>query len=94
MNTPPNMNLKRMELRGLYVREEDLLAFIQRTAVRKLSMVKVVMCSGSFRSVFDYCTSDAAGIEKLHFDELLEQGLRVYFDFNRPIYYRFPQLAG
>jgi hypothetical protein len=88
----PNMNLNRMELRGLYVREEDLLALIQRTAVRKLSLYSVVMSSGSFRSVFDYCTSDAADMEELYCDELFEQGLRVYFD--GPGHYRFPPLTG
>jgi hypothetical protein len=87
----PNMNLNRIELRGLYVREKDLLAFIQRTAVRKLSMDRVKMSLGSFRSVFDYCTSDAACIEELYCDELFEQGLRVYFD--GPGHYRFPPLT-
>lgn len=38
------------------------------------------MSSGSFRSVFDYCTSIVAGLEKVFFDELYEQGLRVCFD--------------
>ena len=88
----PNMNVNRIELRGLYVREKDLLAFIQRTGVRNLSMNNVVMSSGTFRSVFDYCTSDDAGLEKLYFDELFEQGLRVYFD--GPGEYKFPPLTG
>jgi hypothetical protein len=87
-----NMNLNRMELRGLYVREEDLLALIQRTAVRKLSMYSVVMSSGSFRSVFDYRTSDAADMEELYCDELFEQALRVYFD--GPGHYRLSPLTG
>lgn len=78
MNTPPN--LKRMELRGLYVREKDLLAFIRRTCVRKLAMYNVVMSSGTFKSVFDYCTSNLADMEELYFYQLYEQGLEVYFD--------------
>jgi len=39
IDIPPK--LRRIELRGLYVREEDLLAFIWRTGVRKLFMYKV-----------------------------------------------------
>ena len=70
IDIPPK--LRRIELRGLYVREEDLLAFIWRTGVRKLFMYKVFMSSGSFRSVFDYCTSDAACMEELYFNELFE----------------------
>jgi hypothetical protein len=78
IDTPPK--LRRIELRGLYVREEDLLAFIWRTGIRKLFMYKVFMSSGSFRSVFDYCTSDAACMEELYFNELFEGHLNVYFD--------------
>jgi hypothetical protein len=78
METPPK--LRRIELRGLYVREEDLLAFIRRTGLRKLFMYKVFMSSGTFRSVFDYCTSDAAGMEELYFNELFDGHLNVYFD--------------
>jgi hypothetical protein len=38
------------------------------------------MSSGTFRSIFNYCTSDAAGIEEVYFKELFEGQLRVYFD--------------
>jgi hypothetical protein len=76
MDTPPK--LRWIELRGLYVREEEPLAFIRRTGVRKLFMYKVFMSSGSFRSVFDYCTSDAAYMEELYFNELFEGNLNVY----------------
>jgi hypothetical protein len=78
IDTPPK--LRRIELRGLYVREEDLLTFLRRTGVHKLLMYKVFMSSGTFRSVFDYCTSDAAGMEELYFNELFEEHLNVYFD--------------
>jgi hypothetical protein len=78
IDTPPK--LRRIELRGLYVREEDPLALIRRTGVRKLFMYKLFMSSGSFRSVFDYCTSDAACMEELYFNELFEGHLNVYFD--------------
>jgi hypothetical protein len=78
IDTPPK--LRRIELRGLCVREEDLLAFIRRTGARKLFMYQVFMSSGSFGSIFDYCTSDAACMEELYFNELFEGHLNVYFD--------------
>jgi hypothetical protein len=85
-------HLKRIELRRSEVREEDLLAFIQRTGVRKLSMYKVYLSSGTFRSIFNYCTSKAAGIEELCFHELSETGGRVFFDGPGPC--QFPPLTG
>jgi hypothetical protein len=47
-------NLKRIELRGSDVRENDLLAFIQQTRVRRLSLYKVFLLSGTFESIFVY----------------------------------------
>jgi hypothetical protein len=73
-------NLKRLELRRVYVREQDLLAFIQRTGVRKLFMYWVIMYRGAFRSTFDYCTSNAAGMEELYFHKLLEEGRSFSFE--------------
>lgn len=72
-------NLKRLELRGFYVKEQHLLALIKRTGVRRLSMYNIHITSGTARSIFDYCTSDAANMEELYFHELSEQGIRVYF---------------
>jgi hypothetical protein len=85
-------HLKRLELRGSDVREEDLLAFIQRTGVRKLSIYKVYLSSGTFRSIFNYCTSKAASMEELCFHELSETGGRVFFDGQGPC--QFPPLTG
>lgn len=78
MDTPPN--LKRMTLRGIWVREKHLLAFVRRTKVRKLTICDVRITSGNFRSVFDYCTSNLANIEELCFHGLHEHQLDVYFD--------------
>jgi hypothetical protein len=72
--------LKRLELRGVYVREQDLLAFIQRTGVHKLFMCRVILDGGTFRSIFDYCTSNTAGMEELYFHKLLEEGRSFYFE--------------
>jgi hypothetical protein len=72
--------LTRLELRGVYAPEQDLLVLIRRTSVRKLFMYGVIMCRGTFKSVFEYCTSDVAGMEELHFHSLLEGGRSVYFE--------------
>ena len=67
--------LKRIELRGLYVREEELLALNQRTGIQRLFIYNVFLSSGTLRSVFDYCTSDNAGMENIYFEKLIEQEL-------------------
>lgn len=74
--------LKRIELRGLWVREQDLLAFVRRTSVRRLFLDNIYMSSGTFRSLFDYCTSDAARLEKFYFRGLFEAANHgmLYFD--------------
>lgn len=64
--------LKRCKFSGISAKETDLLGFIQRARVRELSLEKVILCTGTFRSTFDYCTSRAASMTKLHFDTLYE----------------------
>jgi hypothetical protein len=76
MDTLPK--LKRIELRGLHVREADLLAFIQRIGARRIFMYNVLMSSGTFRSVFNYCTSEMAGVEELYIDKLFERELGFF----------------
>ncbi|KFX96738.1 hypothetical protein V490_03169 [Pseudogymnoascus sp. VKM F-3557] len=66
-------NLTRCKLRGIYATETDLLAFIKRTRVSDLSLRQVKLSSGSFRSIFDYCTSTASPISKLDFKDLYEK---------------------
>jgi len=73
------MNLHRLELRGLSVHGKDLLTLVQRAGVRKLSMTCVSMSSGSFRPLFDYCTSESSGMQELHCEDLSEQRLNVLF---------------
>jgi hypothetical protein len=77
IHMPPK--LKRLELRGLVVEEQDLLVFIQRTSIRELSMYNTTLSSGTFRSIFDYCTGNGFGMERLYVKDIFEQGLRVYF---------------
>lgn len=71
--------LKQCKLRGIYISDKDLLAFIQHTATRRLFLQNVAITSGKFRPVFDYCTGKATGLEELHFDYLLEKHHVLYF---------------
>lgn len=68
--------LKQCRLRGIYISDGDLLAFIQRTATRRPFMENVTVSSGTFRSIFDYCTRE---IEELYFDDLFEKHNMLYF---------------
>ncbi|PMD19832.1 hypothetical protein NA56DRAFT_188867 [Hyaloscypha hepaticicola] len=77
MHTPPK--LKRLELRGLAMEEQDLLLVIQRTGVRELSMYNTALSLGTYRSILDYCTGNESGMERLYFLDLFEQHLRVCF---------------
>ena len=65
-------NLTRCKLRGVYARETDLLAFIKRTGVRELSLEVIHLCSGTFKSIFDHCSSAASPMRKVYFDVLYE----------------------
>lgn len=71
LNSLPN--LTRCKLRGIYATETDLLAFIKRTRVSHLYLEEVKLSSGSFRSIFDYCTSAESPISKLDFNVLYEK---------------------
>ncbi|KFY79367.1 hypothetical protein V499_01631 [Pseudogymnoascus sp. VKM F-103] len=72
LNSLPN--LTRSTLRGIYATETDLLAFIKQTRVSELSLENVTLSSGTFRSIFDYCTSTATSVTKLNFNVLYEMG--------------------
>jgi hypothetical protein len=66
-------------LRGVFVREIDLLAFLKRVRLRRLSMENVVMVSGTYRSIFDFCTDEASVLSFLYLDELMIQNDLIYF---------------
>lgn len=64
--------LKLCKFSGISAKETDLIEFIQRTQPRELSLEKVTLRTGTLQSTFDYCTSRAANMTKLHFDTLYE----------------------
>ncbi|KAL5045977.1 hypothetical protein BDW71DRAFT_197984 [Aspergillus fruticulosus] len=76
--------LQRCTLRGLRVREVDLLEFLKKTtpAIKDFQMDMVRLASGTFSSIFDYCTSEHAGLERLYFNDLFAPGEleHAYYD--------------
>ena len=73
----PKMN--RCSLRGIIVRESDLLAFIKRTEPRELSLETVFLQSGKFASIFNYCTRKTTCITRIYFDVLRENERMIHF---------------
>ena len=64
--------LTHCSLRGVCARETDLLAFIKRTRVAEVRLINVHLVSGTFTSIFDHCTSAAAPVTEVYFDNLTE----------------------
>ncbi|MCJ1310497.1 hypothetical protein MMC25_004161 [Agyrium rufum] len=64
--------LKSCKLDGVYTIERDLLAFVQHTAVQRLTLERVSLLSGTFRSSFEYCVSEDAKMQTLYFNDLFE----------------------
>jgi hypothetical protein len=67
--------LKGVVLRGLRVRSADVLAFLQRLqpTLRELSLRNLILLDGAkFETIFGYCISEEAGLERLYLDHLLE----------------------
>ncbi|KAJ9158039.1 hypothetical protein NKR19_g3754 [Coniochaeta hoffmannii] len=66
-------NLSRCRLRGVYAREADLLGFVKcLAAVKELSLETIFLTTGTFASIFDYCSDAATSLTKLDFDLLHE----------------------
>ncbi|KAH1627685.1 hypothetical protein KXW39_006913 [Aspergillus fumigatus] len=71
--------LEDCSLRGVFIRERDLLALLKRTQLRRLTLESVQMVSGTFRSIFDACTGETSSLSYLYLDELMIQGDLVHF---------------
>ena len=84
--------LKRVVLRGLRVRSADILAFIQRLqpTLRELSLQHVILLDGAkFETIFGYCISEEAGLERLYLDHLLEPVVMASgaYNYRRLVYF-------
>jgi hypothetical protein len=68
--------LQRYTLRRLRVREVDLLEFLKENHAchRSFQMDMVRLALGTFSSIFDYCTSEHAGLERLYFNDSFAPG--------------------
>lgn len=84
--------LRKCRLAGLWVTERSLLAFLQQSPrIKHLSLENIKMKDGKYRSIFDHCTSEAAAMEHMYFDDLFEE-LLLYFD--EPGHPKFPSMGG
>ncbi|KAK3696416.1 hypothetical protein LTR37_017987 [Vermiconidia calcicola] len=72
--------LMQCRLRGLHARDEDLLRLIQQTAARDLSLENITLTAGNFDAIFEHCTSEAAGIERLYIDDLFAEQKLLWWD--------------
>ena len=73
------LKLDKCSLRGVRTREVDLLGFVRQAHPRRLTLDNVELVSGSFRAIFDYCSSMEAQLEELYCIDLWEPTL-VYFE--------------
>ncbi|KAL5342673.1 hypothetical protein BJX70DRAFT_394508 [Aspergillus crustosus] len=71
--------LEELTLRGVYVHEPDLLAFINMMPLRKLSLEFMTMVSGKYRSILDYSNTKTSTLGSVYLDELREQNELVHF---------------
>ncbi|KJK92753.1 hypothetical protein H633G_03377 [Metarhizium anisopliae BRIP 53284] len=76
LDNPPM--LKRCRIRGVSVREADMLNLIHRTKVAEISIEVIRLEEGTLRPVIDYCISKLAAVTKLHIDTVLEKSGQGY----------------
>jgi hypothetical protein len=70
----------------------DILAFLQRLqpTLRELSLRNLILLDGAkFETIFGYCTSDEAGLERLYLDHLLEPVVTASgtYSYHRLVYF-------
>ncbi|KAL5402328.1 hypothetical protein PMIN03_010753 [Paraphaeosphaeria minitans] len=67
-------------LRGVYVTEETLLTVLRSAPIKDFSMEETKMRDGTFRPIFDHCTSSEASMQRLFFDDLWERKIVMFED--------------
>lgn len=95
-------NMKKCRLRGFHFWEKDLLTFIQQAPnLQDLTLDNMMLTADeshddnnhpSFTPIFDHCTNESSGLQKLFFDDIFENGRLVYFDAKGKA--KFPSLGG
>nr|POE47124.1 hypothetical protein CFP56_00456 [Quercus suber] len=77
-------------LRGLYISEENLLCFLQKTRPKTLKLVSVSLVSGTWRPIFDYITGEDSLTTFLYLDDLFEGGRGDFVHYQVPGLPKFP----
>lgn len=83
--------LTKCSLRGIFLSERGLLAFLQRVPVTRLMLEEIHMVEGSFTPVFEYCTSEEAKMEYLWLNYLWQDRCLYFHDSTQV---KFPHSAG
>ncbi|EEU41200.1 uncharacterized protein NECHADRAFT_83372 [Fusarium vanettenii 77-13-4] len=64
--------LNRLSINGFTANSPDLLSIIKRTKPRELSLGPITLETGTFHSIFDYCSSREANMSKASFEGLVQ----------------------
>lgn len=81
--------LTTLTLRGVFTTGNALLTLLRSAPIRDFSMEEVRLRGDTFSSVFDYCTSSEAGMQRLFFDDLWEEGRLVFFEGEGNLKFRY-----
>ncbi|KAJ3460618.1 hypothetical protein MRS44_011485 [Fusarium solani] len=64
--------LNRLSISGFTANSPDLLNILERTKPRELSLGPITLETGTFHSIFDYCSSRGANMSKASFERLVQ----------------------
>ncbi|KAI8663418.1 hypothetical protein NCS57_00942600 [Fusarium keratoplasticum] len=64
--------LNRLSISGFTAKSPDLLNILERTKPRELCLGPIALETGTFHSIFDYCSSRGANIFKASFERLVQ----------------------
>jgi hypothetical protein len=75
--------LKTLTLRGAFVTEKTLLTILRSAEIQSFSMEETYLVDGTFRPIFDHCTSSEADMNMLFFSDLQENKFVLFEDENK-----------
>ncbi|UPK92249.1 hypothetical protein LCI18_003184 [Fusarium solani-melongenae] len=64
--------LNRLSISGFTTKSPELLNILERTKPRELSLGPITLETGTFHSIFDYCSSRGANMSKASFERLVQ----------------------
>ena len=70
--------VKFLSLQGMTIEENVLLTIIRRSPIETLELENIVIVGGTFKTIFQYCTSNVSKLRYLSLEDLFEDRL-IYF---------------